>query len=442
MKLNNKLLLFLVAVAIVSRFVGLDFAPPHLSNDEIGAAYDAYSISRTLKDEHNQFLPTTFQSHGIYRSALAVYLTLPGVVIFGNTDFGARVPSAVMGSLTILLVGLLVWELSQNYQLALLSSLMLAFSPWHFSASRSAMESNYALFFVTLGVYLFFYGLLRKNNLVTLLSFIALAASLYGYYTEWGLTPLVILGLLVSYRRVIIKEKIYLVGLGLFLILLTPLALDFIDKLGSSRASTELFYNDLSTAPLLESDRFNTFQKSQILMSAALEKYSGYLSLNYLFFYGSTFLPKENPYQVGIFLSPFLLAFLVGLFKLREFFKQHATFLYIWLFISPAVPALSRGETSSVRGLGIVVPLSIIIAVGVLDIWENLRKRLVLKVSGIGLLGLSFFYFLLIYIGHYPLQRAVDFQYGYKQMALYISKHYPKYEKIVIDPRFGNREFY
>ncbi|MDO8429066.1 MAG: hypothetical protein Q7S88_00360, partial [Candidatus Daviesbacteria bacterium] len=47
-----------------------------------------------------------------------------------------------------------------------------------------------------------------------------------------------------------------------------------------------------------------------------------------------------------------------------------------------------------------------------------------------------------IYIGHYPLQRAVDFQYGYKQMALYISKHYPKYEKIVIDPRFGNREFY
>lgn len=435
----TKLFLFLISIAIIARFIGLDYIPPHLSNDEIGAAYDAYSVSKTLRDGHNQFLPILFQSHGIYRSALAVYVTLPSIAILGNSDFSARLPSAILGSLTIILLGLLVLELTKNRRLALIASLLLAFSPWHFSVSRWTMESNYALFFVVLGVYLFFYGLKHSNYWTTLASFATFAFSIYAYYTEWVLTPLIIFSLLFLYRKVTLKRKIYYLAIFLFILLLIPLGIDFLNNLGSSRASTELINKEI---PISAESKFNTFQKGQILSKAILDKYSRYTSLGYVFFYGSNFLPKENPYQVGFFLSPFLVGFIFGLFKLKRFFQEHTNFIYFWLLASPLIPAITQGGLSNVRSLPMVIPVAIVTAAGSLYMLEYINKKMILKILAIGLISISFLYFSFIYTFHFPVQAAEGFQYGYKQMALYIKKHYTEYEKIIVDYRFGNKEFY
>lgn len=436
--LSTKLLLFLISIAIIARFIGLDYIPPHLSNDEIGAAYDAYSVSKTLRDGHNQFLPISFLSHGIYRSPLAVYITLPSIMIFGNNDFSVRLPSAILASLTIILLGLLVLELTGNKRLALITSLMLSISPWHFAASHWTMQSNYAIFFVVLGIYLFFYGIKRGNDWATLASYASFAFSLYSYYTQWGLTPLIIFALLFLYRKVTLKNKIYYIGVLLFILLLLPLAFDFLSHLDSSRATTELINKEL---PIGEESKFNIFQKGQILLKASLDKYSRYTSLGYTFFYGSNLLPKENPYQVGFFLTPLIIMFILGLFKLKKVFKQHAHFIYFWLFASPLVPALSVGDLNNLRSLPIVLPYSVVIGAGTLYMLEYLNKKIILKILAIVTL-ISFLYFLLIYIFHFPVQTAESFQYGYKQMALYIKDHYAEYEKIIIDPRFGSKDFY
>jgi hypothetical protein len=49
----------------------------------------------------------------------------------------------------------------------------------------------------------------------------------------------------------------------------------------------------------------------------------------------------------------------------------------------------------------------------------------------------SFFYFLVIYFYHFPKENGENFQYGYKQIAIYIKGHYSKYNKIIVDPKFG-----
>src|SRR3972149_10990397 len=101
----------LIAITtIFTRFTGLSQIPPHLSNDEISIAYDAYSVSKTLRDEHNQFLPISFKSHGTYKTPLTVYLTSISVRLFGNSDFSARLPSSLLGSLTVFILGLLAYE--------------------------------------------------------------------------------------------------------------------------------------------------------------------------------------------------------------------------------------------------------------------------------------------------------------------------------------------
>lgn len=437
---TKKFLLILIFIAVIARFIKLDSIPPHLSNDEIGAAYAAYSISRTGKDGANQFLPILWASPGGYGSPLAVYIPMVSILILGNNNFAVRLPSAILGSLTIIFIGLLVMELTKNSKLALITSFILAFSPWHFSASHWALESNYALFFVVLAIYLFFLGLKYDKNWAVIVSFISFALSIYSYYTEWILTPLIIFSLLVFYRKAVLKKKVYYTAFLLFGILLIPLFSDWLHNLSSSRASSEFIVKDISVGRLL-SQNPQPFAKGQIILKAILDKYSAYISLDYLFFHGTKILPKDNPYQFGFFFSPFLITFLLGLYKLKTFFKQNCNFIYFLLIATPLTASVTQGDINNWRSLPQLLPIAIISAAGTFFIWDYVKKNW-LKALGLGLLLFSILYFSLIYFLHFPVERAEGFQYGFKQMALYIGKHDKNYEKIIVDPRFGSKDYY
>ena len=439
--LTKKVLLILIFIAVVARFIKLDWAPPHLSNDEIGAAYAAYSISKTLKDGTYQFLPILWQSHGGYGSPLAVYIPLTTIMIFGNNDFAVRLPSAILGSLTIIFIGLLTAELTKNTRLALATSFLLAISPWHFSASRWALESNYALFFIVLGIYLFFLGFNKNKHWATIVSFGSFALSIYSYYTEWVLIPLIILSLIVFYRNTVLKRKIYYLAFLLFVILLIPLFTSFIQNLNLSRASSEFISKDIVVGRLLAKHP-NSIEKGQVILKAILDKYSSYNSLDYLFFYGAKILPRENPYQFGFFLTPFLIAFIWGLYKLKSHYGGNSNFVYLLLIISPIAASMTEGEINNWRSLPQLLPVALITASGTLHIWDFVKKNIWIKSLGVGLLLISFMYFFLVYFRHFPLQKAVGYQYGYKQIALYVSQHYNEFEKIIIDRRFGDRNYY
>lgn len=439
--LTKKLLLILIIIAIVARFIRLDWAPPHLSNDEIGAAYAAYSISKTLKDGTNQFLPLLWQSHGGYGSPLAVYIPLTSIMIFGNNDFAVRLPSAILGSLTIIFIGLLTAELTKNARLALATSFLLVISPWHFSASRWALESNYALFFICLGIYLFFFGLNKNKCWAVVVSFVSFALSIYSYYTEWVLTPLIILSLIVIYRNTILKKKIYYLAILLFVILLIPLLINFIQNLNSSRAISEFISKDIVVSRLLAKHP-NSIEKGQIILKAILDKYSSYTSLDYLFFYGAKILPRENPYQFGFFLTPFVVVFIWGLYRLKSHYGENSNFVYFLLIISPVAASITEGEINNWRSLPLLLPVALITASGTVYIWDFVKKNNRIKYLSIGLLLISFMYFFLVYFRHFPLQKAVGYQYGFKQIALFADQHYDEYEKIIIDRRFGDRNYY
>src|SRR3989338_437111 len=438
---TKRILLIIISIAIVARFIKLDWAPPHLSNDEIGAAYAAYSISKTLKDGTNHFLPLLWQSHGGYGTPLAVYVPLSSIMIFGNNDFAVRLPSAILGSLTIIFIGFLVRELTKNVKLALAASFLLAISPWHFSASRWALESNYALFFIVLGLYLFFLGLNNNRRWATIISSVSFVLSIYSYYTEWMLTPLILLLLMVFYRKTILKKKIYYLAILLFGILLIPLFTNFIRNLDSSRAVSEFISKDIVVSRLL-AEHSSPIEKGQIILRAIMDKYSSYTSWDYLFFYGAKILPKENPYQFGFFLTPFIAAFILGLYKLKNYYEGNSNFIYFLLIISPIAASITEGEINNWRSLPLLLPVALITAAGTLYIWDLAKRNFCIKGLGLVLLSISFVYFFLVYFRHFPLQKAVGYQYGYKQIALFTGQHYSEFEKIIIDRRFGDKNYY
>ena len=146
----KKLAIFLLIIGIFLRLYKVDSIPPHLSNDEISIAYDAYSIAHSGKDEHGNSCPISFPSYGTYKAPLYTYVLSPLVYVFGNTELVVRLPSILAGLLTIVVTGLIAFELIKKRQVAILAAVLLAITPWHIYASRMAWEANLALLFLSL----------------------------------------------------------------------------------------------------------------------------------------------------------------------------------------------------------------------------------------------------------------------------------------------------
>jgi len=194
-----KCLFFVVMVlAFFLRFYKLGEIPPSLNWDEAALGYNAYSILKTGNDEYGVRFPLVFRSFGDYKPPFYTYLTIPSILIFGLNEFAVRFPSALFGSLTVLITYFLVKEIfpRKNFQFSifnfqLITSFLLAISPWHLQFSRGAFEANLGLFLAVLGTYLFLKGLRRKALLPA--SAIIFSLSLYAYHSSRIFVPLLVL---------------------------------------------------------------------------------------------------------------------------------------------------------------------------------------------------------------------------------------------------------
>ena len=122
----------IVTLAAVLRFYQLGKNPPSLNLDEVAIGYNAYSILKTGMDEYGKRLPLVFRSHDDYKPPLYIYLSVPSIAASGLNPFAVRFPSALAGTLTVLLTYFLVRELFPRLKLSVFS-FQLAKSP-HFSS--------------------------------------------------------------------------------------------------------------------------------------------------------------------------------------------------------------------------------------------------------------------------------------------------------------------
>src|ERR1035437_1701780 len=108
MKLPFIILLFgVILLGAVLRFYNVSNNPPGLYTDEVSIGLNAYDILKTGKDQYGYSYPLAFKSFGDYKMPVYVYLVSLSMVFFGKTEFAVRFPSALAGTLTILVVFLL-----------------------------------------------------------------------------------------------------------------------------------------------------------------------------------------------------------------------------------------------------------------------------------------------------------------------------------------------
>ena len=145
---NGKALVAILILAFFLRFFNLSTIPPSLHGDEIGVGYNAWTLLTNGSGEYGEKFPLTFRADV---SPLIFYITVPAIALFGTSEFAIRLPSVIIGMLTILITYLLTKKLFQLYALpyssivSLLFTLCLAISPWHIQVSRIAHDAGLAL---------------------------------------------------------------------------------------------------------------------------------------------------------------------------------------------------------------------------------------------------------------------------------------------------------
>lgn len=441
----------IVLLGFLLRVIGLSNHPTGFTPDEASFGYDAYSILKTGKDQWGHSLPLVFKSFGDDKLPVYTYLAIPSVTIFGLNEFAVRFPNAILGTLAVLTVYLLVYELFKKKDLALFSAFLLTISPWHVMLSRGAFEANLTTFFLPLGIFLFLKGI--KNNRLLYLSLIVFVVNMFTYHTARLLTPLVVASLVLIYKkelRDIKKFKLLIYSLfGLFVVLV------FGYLVGGSRvASSSIFGlgfgNDRYFAQVAGEPKFISiffYNNPLYTIKLFITNYLSYFSPQFLFTNGS----GESTYGmvpgVGVLYLVEIYFFLGFSIKTLRAKNGKAEWLLIfWILVSPIPAALTRGPGYAANRSAFMMPaIQILLALGGFYMYESLKRFKYSKIFLCCFIVLWLANF--VYIGErYWVGEAVNgassMVYGTRQVVESLNNTENKGKRIIMSKKISEPQIY
>lgn len=451
----------IVIFAGILRVPFLDQYPPSLYSDEVSQGYNAYSVLKTGSDEYGQFLPISFRSFGDWKPPLQTYFMVPTIWIFGLNAYGVRLPSALLGTLTILLVYFLTKEFFAIFEvknsnlpllnnknkekIALLVAILLAISPLHIHQSRSAMLVCVELFFLTLAIFSFLKGLTNQKWWV--ISSIAWVLGIYSYYGMRVIAPIFILFLLFCFHKSIFQNKKNKVIVPIFigLILLLPLFWMFVKQpnIVLGRAKTVSIFHDKGTAllvwDLIAQDGLEMPSKlAQLLhnkpyhyMIDITRRFFQHIDGRFLFLIGDKHPPFQIPGMGILYLidGVFILIGIVWLLRNNWLLLR---FLLFWIVVSIIPASLTFVTPAANRTFTMVVPFMTLNAFGIFFILQKINFRKIIIALLIFGYVVSFGYFGYQYFIITPKDHADMWHFGYKELYAYLQTQENSYETIYI----------
>lgn len=436
----------ILLIAFCVRFINLDNVPPSLNWDEVSIGYNAYSILKTGSDEWGKFIPLNFRAFGDYKLPLYIYADVPFIAVFGLNAVGVRLLSVFSGLGVVILIYFILKNLTKNNIISLIGMFTAAILPWLIILSRIGLEANFALFLVTLSVYLFLRGVEEKRFLMW--SGIPLGLSLFTYNSSRVTTPFLVFAAVIifwnklkSYKK---ESIIAAVVLLFFVSVVVPLAL-FSDSSARFQWTTVLDEGailsinqerGLSSLPVVFKPLL--YNKVTYFISTSANNYLLYYKPDFLFINGGSNFQFSVP-GTGLLFWVMIPFFLMGIFQVLLKRKDWQLFILAWLLIAPIPGSITRDAPHALRSIFFIPPIIIISSLGI-NFLGNKLKPILFKITILVFLILMIFqtyFFLVSYTGSYRQKYSWSWQYGYKQAMEYVQANYSKYSKIAITKEYG-----
>lgn len=455
--MNKKILLVILFLATLLRLWKINEIPVSLFGDELDVGYHAYSILKTGKDYYGNPLPIHFHSIAEWRTPLYLYSAVPTVAVFGITPLGVRLPAAVFGILSVLMMYLLVKEfLSYGvkprafHPRALLAAGLMAFNPWSIQYSRAGFEVTLLLFLLLSGLWLFMRSL--SGGKFLWLSMLCFVLTPWVYSTAKLFTPLLVLTLIFIWRKQILSfpRKQILSAVLSLIVVGFPIAYSTAFGGGAERFGYISVFTDPTTEPevgvLRETDAKvrgevrlgltpsmsdRIFHNKYTFWGKKIfDNYLKTFSTDFLFIQGDPNL--RHSIGSGEFYKIEALALIFGLifFFTGKSDPRVKTLIIFWLLAGVIPSAITRdGGNHATRLILILPPLIFLIAYGVREI-ARFNKLLLIVFMGIWLL--EFVLYMHKYYVHYPWDSERWWHAGYKEAFQSVKQIDKGYDKVII----------
>jgi 4-amino-4-deoxy-L-arabinose transferase-like glycosyltransferase len=344
----------ILLVAAILRLWRLSDVPPGLNVDEAANGWNAFTLARTLHDQHGVLLPILDSAgYGQGLSTLLLYVMAPFVGIFGPTSFAIRLPGVIAGVATVALVYCIGRRLFDR-RVGLIAAALLAVLPWHLQLSRWGHMATLFPLAVAAVVLL----MLRADNWKrALVAGAVVGLSLYGYYAIRLWMPLFLIATAFVWWRRWRELAAFLAGM--------------------IAVAAPLIYGTLFN-PLLQKRAQLTWvwdagDSLGTKIAKVAARYPPHFGLDFLFRRGDLD-PTDSPptghgYLFWVML-PLLIAgaaFLIA--KLRM--SPSARFMTALVVLYPAADLLNRHPSAhSLRGAPGVVALTLLAAIGAVALFD------------------------------------------------------------------------
>ncbi|MBI3558883.1 glycosyltransferase family 39 protein [Candidatus Gottesmanbacteria bacterium] len=411
----------IIFLAAILRLYAITSNPPHLYWDEASISYNAYAINATGKDEWGVRYPLLFKSFGDNKLPFFVYLVVVFQRIIGPGDLAVRLPSALAGILTVVLMYFLIRELIfltkrkfPETATCLLGMFFLAISPWHLQFSRAGFEANVAFLWRVAGVWLFLLAVRRNLNFL-FLALICFVAAMYTYHSA-ALTAPLVLGLLclLFAKKLFSNLKITIFAFLLALLLLWPYLPAYIFS-----AQGRIRFNAESVTNMPGN-----------VMTNFINNYVSNFSFDFLFFKGDQ-NGRHSVKTLGELYLWQLPVVLVGIYFLIRFRSKASAIIFAWVLFAALPPSLTRVSPHALRNLLAVGGWQLLSTFGLIFLLSYLPKQIRFVII-IPIVIFSFLLYLHIYYVHYPKAFAADWQDGQRQAMEYLLKIQNDYDRIFV----------
>lgn len=430
-KKTTLLFLLILFIGTLLRFISLTEVPPSLYIDEVAIGIDSYDVLHTGKDQFGQQLPLFFKSLGDYKLPLYIYLASGSMFLFGKDEFAIRFPSALAGSITLVVVYFLLYEVfpdkrkKEGMLIGLLSMSTLAISPWHLHFSRGGFEVTVAVLLYLVGFLFAFKAIRAKQSVFLVVSIFSFVATMYTYQSYRIIAPLTLLIGSLFLLKQKYNKKYLLIGSLMTLLLCLPLLLFSFSAEGQARFTQTSAFTRLYTS--------NSFEHMAASITLFVENYISFFSLSFLFRYGD----QNNRHQIQGFGLLFLwqLPFIIlGIKRLLRLENKLKVLVLIILGLGPLPAALALPSPHTLRFLLGSVGYSILTGIGLYTfLLTKIRYKKYLIFALLICICIEFIYYLHFYYQMYKNTAILDWGGPCKTVAEKIKIEQKRFPLTIID---------
>jgi len=404
------------ACGLIIRIWGESFFPPSLNWDEVSHGYNAYSLLKTGRDEWGVAIPSIFRAYGDFKLPVYIYLTVP-------VPAYPRFPSMVFGALSILIAGMLAYELTKKSQVMMTMAILMMLEPWTWFFSRIALEANVSLTLILLGALL----VARRKSVVGLMLFWGLA--MWTYNSARVFVPIAVLS-----QVKLLNRKNILSIIAILVILFLPVGWQLLSPSGSARFKWTSLLDQGAINRIGELRGSSKFGKTLTLLAynkgtyfivQTITSFASYFSPKYWLAVGGSQYQYTVQGQGIVFWSD-ALWFCLGILVLLKN-RRLGLLILVWFILGLIPGSITRDAPHPLRTIYAVFPIFLVIALGV-----HKKMWLIFLIASLGFFGRYLFV-----ARDYRSIYSWSWQYGYVQTIDYIKQHEQEYDQVIFTKEYG-----